>query len=233
MLAFKNSKVAKTLREYSALLGVSGGTPFKANAYQRAAETIESMATSIPAFISAGHNLQELPGVGAGIAGVIQEIVSTGKLKQLKSLSSGLDPSLIELAGVPGLNPKRVASIYKKLNIHSLAELRERSLSGEILDRMGPRFDFEVREALSDRPRLLFKRAWELACTMKSFIEQLPGKLAESRDIDFSRDGMETDGIKLSTEAAVYRALELDFVEPELREGRGSWYWPKATIYRS
>ncbi|MDB5338000.1 MAG: polymerase family [Planctomycetaceae bacterium] len=170
-----NAQVARLLRDYSAMLVVSGADRFKAKAYRVAAETIESMQTDLATFISSGHDLQELPGVGKAISSVIREILQTGQMPQLENLSSHLDPVLVELASRPGLDSKRVATVYKKLQIGSLAELQERSESGVILEKFGSRMDFHIRQGLANRPRMLIKRADQTAAPIEDFIRSIVG----------------------------------------------------------
>lgn len=169
-----NAQVARFLRDYSALLVVSGADRFKVKAYRRAAETLEGMSTDLGTFMASGHDLQELPGVGKAIGPTIQRIMQTGKMPELEKLSSKLEPGVAELASRPGLDPRIVSRVYKKLKIGTLAELQDRLESGDVREKLGARVEFQIRQGLAHRPRLLFKRAYAFALTVEAYLKSIP-----------------------------------------------------------
>lgn len=174
-MAVSNATIAGLLRQYAAMLVVEGADRFKVKAYRRAAETLESLDVDLPTFVARGHDLQELPGVGKAIGGTIEEILRSGQMPQLQKSVARVDPVLVELASKPALDPKAVMRVFKKLKIHSLAELKDRLESGVIREVFGPRLDFQIRHGLDDRQRLLWRRANDLAINIETFLRSLPG----------------------------------------------------------
>jgi DNA polymerase (family 10) len=132
------------------------------------------MVTDLGTFLASGHDLQELPGVGKAIGPTIQRIMRTGHMPELDKLSATLEPSVAEMASRPALDPKTVTRVYKQLKINTLTELQERLEAGEIREKLGQRVDFQIRQGLADRPRMLFKRAFEFALKIEAYIKAIP-----------------------------------------------------------
>ncbi len=170
MTAITNAQIADFLRRYSSVLALEGADRFKIKAYRRAAETLESLTQDVGKLVSHGEDLKQFPGIGKGISTVIEQIVATGKLPQLEQASRTLDPSLLELATKPQLDPQKVKRVYKKLDISSLQELQERLDSGEIREKLGARLEFHVRQGLDERPRMLLWAAEKLVPAIEAFL---------------------------------------------------------------
>jgi len=118
-----NATIAGLLRRYATTLKIAGADRFKMKAYLRAADTVEVLREPIADLVQRGEDLRQLPAIGAGLSAVIQEIVASGTFAKLDDALSTLSPEVAELATRPRLDPKRIARVYKKLDIHSLDEL--------------------------------------------------------------------------------------------------------------
>jgi DNA polymerase (family 10) len=79
----KAPEAAGVLSEISMLLEVVGGDPFRAKAYATAARRLEASGADLTRLAAEGR-LTTLPGVGAGIAEVLRELVETGQLVALR-----------------------------------------------------------------------------------------------------------------------------------------------------
>lgn len=80
----KNKKVAEILYEIADLLEVKA-VQFKPRAFRKAAQTVESLSEDI-AQVKKREELEDLPGIGESIAGIISEIVSKGRTPYLTKL---------------------------------------------------------------------------------------------------------------------------------------------------
>ena len=114
-----------------------GANRFKLKAYRRAAETIEGLEEDVADLVKKGHDLTTLPGIGSAINASIIEIVQEGTLQRLERTLTRLSPEVVELASKPALDAKKIARIYKKLGIHSLAELKKNLDEGTIGKSLG------------------------------------------------------------------------------------------------
>jgi DNA polymerase (family 10) len=153
---------------------------FKLKAYRRAAETIEALSDRVADLVARDEDLTDLPGIGRAINEIIQEIVRTGKLGRLEQKVSGLPASMLELVDKPALDPKRVAQVYKKFGINSVAELKEKLDSGEVRGALGPRMEYHVRHGLDERPRRLLWNVQDVADRIERSLRATTGVVRAS-----------------------------------------------------
>ncbi|MBI2449705.1 DNA polymerase/3'-5' exonuclease PolX [Candidatus Pacearchaeota archaeon] len=122
----KNLEIAKILYEIAEMLEIKG-VEFKPRAYQRAAQSIESISEDIVDLYKKGgvKELEKIPGVGEHIALKIKELIETGKLKYYEDLKKQMPMNVDELRHVHGMGPKRIKLLYQKLKIKNLRELEK------------------------------------------------------------------------------------------------------------
>jgi DNA polymerase (family 10) len=119
----RNVEVAKILYEIADLLDLQD-IEFKPRAYRKAAQAIESMSKDISVVWKKGK-LEDIPGVGKSISEKIDEFLSTGKVKYLKSLKKKLPIDIDEITAVEGLGVKKAKVLYDKLKIKTLKDLEK------------------------------------------------------------------------------------------------------------
>ena len=115
--------IAADLRAIARLLTIKGENPFKAQAYERGASALEHLEGDLDPLIKA-RRLREIPGVGSGLAAVIEEIYTTGECWMLEQLRQELPTGAVELSQVPGLNLKKIIALHDALHIETIAELK-------------------------------------------------------------------------------------------------------------
>jgi DNA polymerase (family 10) len=124
MFRMDNITIANFFHEIADILELKGEDPFRIGAYQRAAQTIESLTQNLED-ISKEGKLREIPGIGESIAQKIEEILKTGKLKFLEDLRKTISPGLVTMLGIPGLGPKTILKLNKKFGIETLEDLEK------------------------------------------------------------------------------------------------------------
>jgi DNA polymerase (family 10) len=124
MFRMDNITIANFFHEIADILELKGEDPFRIGAYQRAAQTIESLTQNLED-ISREGKLKEVPGIGESIAQKIEEILKTGKLKFLEDLRKTISPGLVTMLGIPGLGPKTIMKLNKKFGIETLEDLEK------------------------------------------------------------------------------------------------------------
>jgi len=127
----KAPEAAGVLSEISMLLEVVGGDPFRAKAYATAARRLEASGADLAALAAQGK-LTTLPGVGAGIAEVLRELVETGRSSLYDRLAAETPIGLYDLMRIKGLGPKRVRTLYAEMGIDSIDKLEEAALAGRL-----------------------------------------------------------------------------------------------------
>ena len=131
-MAITNAEIAKIFNEYADLLEIKGENPFKVRAYRNAARTVENIGKPLESLVEEGYDLTKLPGIGADLSLFIKEIVKTGKFSKLEQIKEEIPPTLVEMLSIEGLGPKRIKTLYEKLHIQSIEDLKRAAQSGEI-----------------------------------------------------------------------------------------------------
>jgi DNA polymerase (family 10) len=132
-----NADIARIFEEMADLLEIQGANPFRVRAYRTAARNLTRLGTEVADMLAQGRKLEELSGIGKDLAQKIAEIVDTGGLQALRNLQREVPPGVADLLRLPGLGPKRVATLYHELDIHSLDGLERAARDGRIRELAG------------------------------------------------------------------------------------------------
>ena len=134
-----NHDIAKILLEIAALLKMQG-VAWKPRAYEKAAAGVETWGNDIAETYQTGgiKALEEIPGIGRGIAAHIEELLQKGKIKEYDALRKKLPVKVTELMRVEGVGPMMVRTLWEKLRIRTLSDLERAAKAGKI--RILPRF---------------------------------------------------------------------------------------------
>src|SRR5690625_1969505 len=120
--------VIRLLETIVTYLQLKGENPFRIRAYERAAQSLERDVRSLNEI----DDFTSISGIGQGTNDLIVEFIETGKSKLLEELKETIPAGLIPLLQVPGLGGKRLATLYKEINVTDAASLRAVCKSGEI-----------------------------------------------------------------------------------------------------
>lgn len=138
MASVRNFALARLLDEMAALLEVNNASVFRVRAYQRAAQTLETLVEDVEV-VAARRALTALPGIGRDLAARIEEYLATGRIAQLEALRAELPPTFLTLLEIRGLGPRTARLLYDRLAVDSVERLEALCRSGEILDVPGVR----------------------------------------------------------------------------------------------
>jgi len=124
--------IANILNEIGMLLEIKGEVFFKSKAYYGAARTIELLEEDIETLVKE-DKLKELKGFGEALTRKITELVTTGHLGYYEKLKESIPSGLPDMLRIQGLGPKKVKTIYEKLGITSIGELKYACLENRLL----------------------------------------------------------------------------------------------------
>lgn len=175
-----NNEIAEKLREIYQLMQLAGENRFRAIAFDRAAQTIESLNEDINSYIE-NDSLTDIKGIGNSIAEDIKSYAETGKIEVLESLRERIPEDIIQWLNISGLGPKNIAKIHKELGISTIEELKEACNDGRVagLDGLGEKSarkiikSIEWMEQFDERCRL--DEATEIAKTIFQFLKDKEG----------------------------------------------------------
>ena len=80
-----NRTYAQLLGETADLLEIDGGDAFRIRSYRRAAEAVESCTTQLSEIANDAKKLQEIPGIGKGMAANIRDMERRARCRCAKS----------------------------------------------------------------------------------------------------------------------------------------------------
>lgn len=145
-------KVSEILVDIGTLLELKGENPFKTRAYTNAGRAVENLAEPLAQMV-AEDRLSEVKGVGDGIAKKIKELVETGKLAYYEELKASIAPGLVALLDIPGLGPKKIQTLNKKLGVDSVKALEQACKDGKVakLDGFGEKTQTNLLEGIEQR----------------------------------------------------------------------------------
>jgi hypothetical protein len=149
----ENERIAQWLRQMAELLHAQQANPFRVGAYRRAADTVERLQVNVRDVLAdrGREGLDELPGIGRGIASVIAEILQTGRWAQLDRLRGSLEPAAL-FQTVPGVGPELAERIHDALGVETLEALEVASHDGRLdsVPGVGPRRAAAIRAELAE-----------------------------------------------------------------------------------
>jgi DNA polymerase (family X) len=144
-----NEIVAALLQEYADLLEISGGDPFRARNYEKAAKSVAGYSGDVDLLDAV--TLRQIHGVGASIANKIVEYQQTGTIAALEELRAGVPDGVREMTKVPALGPKRAFQLYRELGISSVGELSAAIDQGRLRDLrgFGPKSEDKLKHGIA------------------------------------------------------------------------------------
>lgn len=178
-----NKQLANTFTLIANLLEIKGEIIYKTLAYRKAAESLDTLGREAQEYWKEGK-LKDIPGVGQAIAEKIDELLSTGKLEFLEKLKKEVPESLAGWLHVPSLGPKKIALIWKTLNITTLPELEAAAKAGKLRDLpgMGAKSETAILDGIASLARrsgrLPLGRAYPLAQEIIRVLKGVKGVVA-------------------------------------------------------
>jgi DNA polymerase (family X) len=118
-----NDELAEELERLGDYLIICGYEESHARRYHKLAYQIARYPESALQ-LHRERRLSEIQGVGTTIAGIISEIIETGTSSKMEQWATKFPKSVLELRDIPGLGAKTIRTLYRKLHIRSLAELK-------------------------------------------------------------------------------------------------------------
>ncbi len=175
-----NRQLADTFTLIANLCEIKGEVIYVILAYRKASENLMTLGREASEYWKEGK-LREIPGVGKAIAEKIDELLTTDKLEFLEKLKLEVPASLADWLQVPGLGPKKIALIWKTLNITALAELETAAKNGQLRDLpgMGTKSENAILEGIASLARrsgrIPLGRAYPLARDIIGTLKKVKG----------------------------------------------------------
>ena len=147
----ENKPIARTLRLLSQLMELHDENPFKIKSLANAAFKIDKLPYPV-----AGKKLSELEkidGIGKSTGTKIVELMETGEMTELTDLLAKTPEGVVEMLGIKGIGPKKIAIIWHDLGIENIGELYYACNENRLVEAkgFGLKTQEEIRKAIEFR----------------------------------------------------------------------------------
>lgn len=120
-----NRQIADALELLADLLEFDGANTFRVRGVRNAARAIRHHSQSVAELAKKNPaQLQEIDGVGKGVAEKCVQLVVTGELEEVRELLERIPQAVLDLLRIPNLGPKKAAALHSELGIQSLDQLK-------------------------------------------------------------------------------------------------------------
>ncbi len=225
-----NRDVAKILRETAQLLEVDGAQIGRHRSYERAAQQIETLAEPVAQLVEE-KRLREVPGIGERMEEHIGEILGTGKFSTHQKLLKKFPPEILDMLRLQGLGPKKIALLWKKFKVKTVADIAKLARSEKLrgLAGFGEKTEQNILKAVTAFQQFAGRfhqhKAEETAEKLIAYIEKLGKKVERVTAAGSLRRGRETIGdldlLVLSTDAEAVSRHVLAYPEVAEKLARG------------
>ena len=163
------------------LLALTGESPFRARAYERAATAIEHLDVDLAALVEAGR-LTEAPGHRSWDRGHDRGAAPDGPLQGAGRPSRAHAAGALSLGRIPGLGLDKIRALHAALGVETIAELRKACEEGRVrgVKGMGEKTERRLLDRIRalEHPvdvRLRLDRALALAESFAAHLRAAPG----------------------------------------------------------
>ena len=165
--------VIDILNEIGLLLELKGENPFKIRAYYNAARALETLDEDIEVLVK-NNKLKEVKGIGEAINKKITELINTGRLEYYENLKASIPEGLIEMIKIPGLGPKKIKTLYDKLDIKNIGELEYACLENRLVELpgFGEKTQKKILEGIKFVKRFSNQHLFSEACLEANLLKQ-------------------------------------------------------------
>jgi DNA polymerase (family 10) len=117
----ENKAIARTLKLLAQLMELHEENPFKIKSVANAAFKIDKLP--FPIAKKPFEELDKIDGIGKSIAAKIIELLETGTIQELENVLAQTPAGIVEMLGIKGIGPKKIAVIWHDLGIENVGEL--------------------------------------------------------------------------------------------------------------
>jgi DNA polymerase (family 10) len=173
-------RVAAILDEIGTLLEVQGENPFRCQAYHNAARAIQQLEEDLNEVVSTGK-LAQIRGIGETLQQKITILVTTGHLPFYEDLRQKTPMGLLQMLRLPSMGPKKVKALHEQLGVDDLDKLKRACDEDRVaaLKGFGAKTQQKILEGIEflgrGSDRVRLDQADELAQALVQALRNCPG----------------------------------------------------------
>lgn len=116
-----NYEIANNFSLLAKLMDIHGNNSFKAKSYSSAAFNIEKLPAELSTLPQ--QKIFAVKGIGETIGKKILELIDTGRISELDDYLEKTPAGILEMLRIKGLGPKKIATVWKELEVETIGEL--------------------------------------------------------------------------------------------------------------
>jgi DNA polymerase (family 10) len=177
----ENQRLAEIFNKIADALEFKGENKFKIIAYRKAAQVLSNLTSDIYDYYKE-NKLEDIPGIGEGIAKKIKEYFEKGKVSKLEEVTKDIPDGILDLLNIPSLGPKTLYLAYKELGVKNLEDLERVINDGSLakLPQMGEKKVENIKNGIE-----LFKKAQERMPLGKAYliVNEIINELKDMKEV--------------------------------------------------
>ena len=225
----ENVEIARLLSETADLMEIAEEDGFRIRSYRNGASVIEGYPEQVVEILKdPARKLTDIPGIGKGLAAVLEEICRRGSFERRDALLERYPPTALEMLKIQGLGPKTIRILWDHFRVSTLEELEQLCKDHRLqeLPRMGLKLEEKILRGLShyrqSAGRFLLGFATQTAEELAAYLRETPG-VSDVTPAGSLRRGRETVGDLdlLVTGPGAATALDRFVAHPRVHEVLG------------
>jgi DNA polymerase (family 10) len=180
----ENRDFSRALYETADLMEIAGEDGFRIRSYRNGASAIEGYPESISAILgNPERKITDVPGIGKGLATVLQQIEARGSCDKRDELLLRFPPAALEFLKIQGLGPKSIALLFEHFRVTTMDELEQLCKDQKLrtLPRMGAKLEEKVLRSIAQYKersgRFLLSFADNVARELIGYLADIEGGL--------------------------------------------------------
>ncbi|HEX4138616.1 MAG TPA: DNA polymerase/3'-5' exonuclease PolX [Bryobacteraceae bacterium] len=178
----ENREFSKILYETADLMEIAGEDGFRIRSYRNGASAIEGYPENISGILgNPERRITDVPGIGKGLAVVLQQIETRGSCDKRDELLLKFPPASLEFLKIQGLGPKSIALLFEHFQVATMDELEQLCRDQKLreLPRMGAKLEEKVLRSIAQYKersgRFLLNFADNTARELTAYLSELEG----------------------------------------------------------
>ncbi|HEU0119040.1 MAG TPA: DNA polymerase/3'-5' exonuclease PolX [Bryobacteraceae bacterium] len=178
----ENIEFARLLAETADLMEIAAEDGFRIRSYRNAASAVEGYPQRVATILhDPSRKVTDIPGIGKGIASVLEEMEERGTFARREELLEKYPPTALEMLRIQGLGPKTIALLIQEFRISTLDDLKRLAEEQKIrtLPRLGAKLEEKVLRGIEQYRKLagrfLLNFAQQTADELSGFLGAIEG----------------------------------------------------------
>lgn len=176
----KNALLSAAFDQMADIMEILGENRFRINSYRKVARAIGDLPVDVGLLLEE-DTLGKMPGIGKSSLAKIEEFLRSGRITAHEALLQKIPSSLLDLLDIPGMGPKGVKTIYDRLKVTSISDLKKALADGSVatLPGFGEKKAAAIQKGIefleTSAGRIRLDQAMEAAQMVVSHLQGLPG----------------------------------------------------------